>query len=224
LIATFQSIVTENRRVTVNDIAAVVDISHGSAHHIIHDVLQFHKVSAKRAPRQLTPEWKQRRVDACQELLRTFEAEGGGFLTRIVTGVETWVHYHQPKTKRASTEWSHPSLQKPKKSRKKPSAGKVMLTLFWDERGVIFEHYMSRGNTGAMYTDRLGNHLRPAIKSKRCVFLCTGVLLQHDNVGPTLPVQRLQPSRTCTSSVFHICRTRQTSPSVISTSLDHSKR
>ena len=31
----------EIRRVTVNEIAARLDMSHGSAHHIVHDVLQF---------------------------------------------------------------------------------------------------------------------------------------------------------------------------------------
>jgi hypothetical protein len=32
-----------------------------------------------------------------------------------------------------------------------------MLTLFWDERGVILEYYMARGNTvtSATYTDLL---------------------------------------------------------------------
>ena len=46
--------------------------------------------------------------------------------------------------------------------------GKVMLTLFWDERGVILEHYMPRGHTvnSATYSDLLKNRLRPAIKSK----------------------------------------------------------
>jgi hypothetical protein len=44
---------------------------------------------------------------------------------------------------------------------------KGMLTLFWDERGVILEHYVPRGNTvtNATYAD-LKNHLRTAIKSK----------------------------------------------------------
>jgi hypothetical protein len=45
---------------------------------------------------------KKRRGDACQELLRRFEAEGDSFLVRIVTGDETWVYYHQPETKSAS--------------------------------------------------------------------------------------------------------------------------
>jgi len=60
-----------------------------------------------------------------------------------------------------------------------------MLTVFWDERGVILEHYMPRGNTvtSAMYAD-LKNHPRPAVKSKRRGLLSTGVLLQHDNAWP----------------------------------------
>jgi len=45
-IAAVEAIVKENRSVTVNEMAAHLDVSHGSAHHIVHDVLQFHKVSA----------------------------------------------------------------------------------------------------------------------------------------------------------------------------------
>ena len=65
--AAIEAIGKENRHVTVNAIAAHLDISHGSAYHIVHDVLQFHKVSLRWMPRQLTAELKERRVDACQE-------------------------------------------------------------------------------------------------------------------------------------------------------------
>ena len=128
-IAAVEAIVKENRRVTVHEIAAHLDMSHGSVHHIVHDVLQFHKVSARWVPRQLTVELKERRVDACQELLKRFEAEGDGFLGRTVSGDETWVHYHQLETKKASKEWRHTSSPK-LKFRTQPPAGKVMLTLF----------------------------------------------------------------------------------------------
>jgi len=101
--------------VTQNDIAACLKISHGSAHHIVHDVFQFHKVSARWVPWQLTPELREQRVDACEELLQHFEREGDGFLASIVTGDETWVHFHQLETKRASNEWRHSSSPKPKK-------------------------------------------------------------------------------------------------------------
>jgi len=40
-IAAVEASVKENRRVTVNDIAAHLDMSHGSAHHIVHDVMEF---------------------------------------------------------------------------------------------------------------------------------------------------------------------------------------
>jgi len=115
-IAAVEAIVKENRRVTVHEIAAHLDKSHRSGHHIVHDVLQFHKVSARWVPRQLTAELKELRVDACQELLKRFEAEGDGFVGRIITGDETWVHYHQPETKKANKEWRHTSSPKPKNS------------------------------------------------------------------------------------------------------------
>ena len=51
------------------------------------------------------------------------------------------------------------------------------------------------------------------------VFCCNMTML-----GPILPVQLLQQSKICPSSVFHIRCTRQTSLQVICTSLDHSKR
>ena len=92
-IATVEAIVKENRHITVHEISAQMDMSHGSAHHIVHDVLQYHKVSARWVPRQLSAELKER-VDACQELLKRFEAKGDGFLGRIGPGDETWVHYH----------------------------------------------------------------------------------------------------------------------------------
>jgi hypothetical protein len=41
-IAEVEAIVKENRRVTVNEIAAHLDMSYGPAHHIVHDILQFH--------------------------------------------------------------------------------------------------------------------------------------------------------------------------------------
>jgi len=43
-IAAVEAIVKENRRVTVNETAAHLDMSRGSVHHIVQDVLQFHKV------------------------------------------------------------------------------------------------------------------------------------------------------------------------------------
>jgi hypothetical protein len=58
-IAAVEAIVKDNRHVTVHEIAVHLDMSDGSEHHIVHNVLQFHKVSARWMPRQLTAELKE---------------------------------------------------------------------------------------------------------------------------------------------------------------------
>jgi hypothetical protein len=83
-------------------------------------------------------------------------------------------------------------------------------TDFCDERGVILEHYMPRENTvnSATYADLLKNHLRSAIKSKRADFWVKVVCYNMTVLGAILPVQLLQQSKICPSSVIHIRRTR----------------
>jgi histone-lysine N-methyltransferase SETMAR len=225
-IAAVKVIVKENCRVTVNEVAAHMDMNHRSTHRIVHDVLQFHKVSARWVPRQLTAKLKKRRVDAWQEILKRFEAEGDGFLGRIVTGDETRVQYHQPETKKASEEWHHTSSPKPNKFRTQSSAGKVMLTLFWDKRGVILEDYMPRGDpvTSTTYADLLKNNLLPAVKSKLRGLLNTGVLLQCDNARSHTASSTAATIQDCHLSVFHVSRTRRTSHPATFMFLDHSKR
>jgi hypothetical protein len=78
-------------------------------------------------------------VDPCEELLRPLEAEGDGFLSRIVTGDETWVHYHQQETKRTSKEWRHSSSPKPKKFRRRHLQGRYYFILAVS--CLIFSHF-----------------------------------------------------------------------------------
>jgi len=62
-------------------------------------------------PRQLIAELKEQHVDARQELLKHFEAEGDGFLGRIVKGDETWVDYHQRKPRKRERNGAIPPHQ-----------------------------------------------------------------------------------------------------------------
>jgi len=84
-----ENVIRENQLGTVKEVASLLDISVGSVHHIIHDELKFQKVCARWVPKRLTPEMKERHVDACQELMLRYEADGEAFLQRIVTGDET---------------------------------------------------------------------------------------------------------------------------------------
>ena len=44
-------------------------------------------------------------------------------------------------------DWHHPQLPRKKKFKTTPSAGKVMVTVFWDTDGVILVDVMARGET-----------------------------------------------------------------------------
>mgnify|MGYP002224296845 CR=1 FL=1 len=44
----------EDRRIKVRDVAKALDMSIGTAHHMIHDVLEYRIVSVRWVPHQLT--------------------------------------------------------------------------------------------------------------------------------------------------------------------------
>ena len=96
------------RRVTIDEVAYVLQISHGSTYELIHNKFVFHEVCAKWVPKHLTEVHKQTRVDICQKQLDRYGNEPDIFLDRIIAGDETCVHHYEPECKRRSMEWNHP--------------------------------------------------------------------------------------------------------------------
>ena len=99
-----QQMILANRRITIDELVQSLQISHGFAQKTIHEILGYRKVSARWVPRELTEEHKRRRVEICQTLLNRYNNEGEEFLSRIVTGDESWVHHYSPESKRQSLE------------------------------------------------------------------------------------------------------------------------
>jgi hypothetical protein len=96
--------IRKNCHVKVNKVAAILDNSHSSAHHTMHNMMQFDKVSVRWLPRHLTPKLEERCVNAYQQLLQQYKTEDHGFLKCIVIGDENWVHYYHSAMKWASKE------------------------------------------------------------------------------------------------------------------------
>jgi len=69
------------------------------------------------------------------------------FLERIITTDETWVHHYKPDSKAQSMAWKCLTSPVAKKFKSQPSAGKIMLTLFWDMEGAILVHFTPKGET-----------------------------------------------------------------------------
>ena len=62
------------------------------------------KVCAKMVPKNLTTEQKTSRRDVCLDLMDRLEREPE-FLSRVITGDESWILEYDPETKRQVREW-----------------------------------------------------------------------------------------------------------------------
>ena len=69
-------------------------------------------------------------------LLSSYENDPGDFIKRVLTQDETWVHHFYPESKMQSKQWKHPGSPPPNKFKSVNSAGKRMISIFWDIQGV----------------------------------------------------------------------------------------
>ena len=76
--------------------------------------------------------------------LEMYQEDESNFFKRLITQDETWVHHYDPETKAQSMQWKHLDSPPPKKARVQPSAGKVMLTVFWQQDGVVMTDFLEK--------------------------------------------------------------------------------
>jgi [histone H3]-lysine36 N-dimethyltransferase SETMAR len=179
-----EDLVMSNRRIRIIMIAKELGLSTGSVYNILHHKLGMSKICARWVPRMLTPEMKQRRLEASRLEIDRINKDPDSYYSRLVTGDETWLHHYDPDTKQESMQWKHHGSPVPKKFRTQASAGKIMATVFWDEQGLLLIEYMPHKTTitGAYYATVI-RRLRQAIKEKRRGKLRRGVLLLQDNAA-----------------------------------------
>lgn len=177
-----KTMVMSDRRITIQTIADSLGMSQERVHSIIHKNLKMSKVSARWVPRLLTDQMKDARLTMSRHNLSIFEADPDGFLKRFVTMDETWVHHHTPECKKMSMQWKHASSPTPTKAKVLKSAGKVMLSVFWDSEGVLLVDFLKKGNTiNAKYYSNLLIKLRAKIKELRPGKLSKTVMFHQDN-------------------------------------------
>ena len=174
--------VMSDRRLTISHLANVISISRERVENILNNELGMSKVSARWVPRLLTPDQKLTRLVMSEANLARFEADPDRFFERFLTQDECWVHHFEPEIKRQSMQWKHSTSPAPKKTKVVSSAGKVMASVFWDAKRIVFIDYLRKGKTiNGEYYAKLLRELRQAIKSKRPGKLTKGVLLHQDN-------------------------------------------
>ena len=143
-IAKFLQIVHENRWLTVRSIAEQVNVDRETVRKILTEDLDMRKVCAKMVPKEFTEEQKHRRVTICQDLLERQD----DILGRVITGDETWVYQYDPETKRQSAQWRTANSPRPKKfHRSKSRVETMLLTFFFDIRGIVHYEFVPPGQT-----------------------------------------------------------------------------
>ena len=84
---------SDNRRITIREVADDVGISFGSCQAIFRDVLGMICAAAKIVSKLLNFEQKQRRMDIAQGMLTIFN-DSPDLLKKVRTDDQSWVHGH----------------------------------------------------------------------------------------------------------------------------------
>jgi len=177
-----REIVREDRRRTIENISLMSGVSWSSVQRILTEDLGMTRVAAKFMPRILTEDHKEQRVEACRQMKNQIELDPN-FLSKIITGDESWCYGYDPETKQQSSQWKTPQSPRPKKARQVKSNIKTMLICFFDIRGVVHTEFVPQGHTvnQELYLGVL-RRLRNSIRQKRPELWQSGDwFFHHDN-------------------------------------------
>ncbi|UYV78964.1 hypothetical protein LAZ67_17000510 [Cordylochernes scorpioides] len=136
-----EKMILANRRITVREVAEGLNISIGSCHSIFINDLGMRRVAAKFVPKLLNCDQKQHRMNIANEMLDSVR-DNPNLLQRVITGDEAWVYGYEVETKAQSSQWKLPHEPRPKKAHQVRSNVKVLLTVFFDCRGVVHDEFL----------------------------------------------------------------------------------
>ncbi|UYV65861.1 hypothetical protein LAZ67_3005737 [Cordylochernes scorpioides] len=162
-----EKMILANRRITVREVAEDLNISIGSCHSIFINDLGMRRVAAKLVPKLLNCDQKQHRMNIANEMLDSVR-DDPNLLQRVITGDEAWVYGYDVETKAQSSQWKLPHEPRPKKARQVRSNVKVLLTVFFECKGVVHHEFVPQGRTvNKEYYLQAIRNLREAISQKR---------------------------------------------------------
>jgi len=120
------------------------------------------------------------RFFTCEMLLARHKRKG--FLHRIVTDDEKWIHYYNPKKRKS---WRPPGYASTSIAKSNIHEKKLMLCIWWDQLSVVYYELLKPNETitGALYRTQL---MRLSTQGKTCHYCSRHdkIILLHDNARP----------------------------------------
>ncbi len=172
-VSAIRALIEEDCRITLDIIQRAlaeeqfIEISRGSLHNTMKDVLDLSKLSMCWVSKNLSEDHRKARMGAALHFLTLYNEEGEALYDRIVTGDECWIYMYTPENKQQSKEWLPKGSHTPKKFKGERLTDKVFATIFWDTEGVLLIDFQPRrvlqnsGHTLDIWK------LRRAIQNKR---------------------------------------------------------
>ncbi len=186
-IGVIHNLLLQDQCKTMRTLSEESNIPSATVHRILKKDLELRLVCAKFIPRILTPEQKCARMTFSQTNLDLLAADPT-FLDRIVTGDETWISVQDPESKKESKQWMRKGEPHPQKAMRSHSTKKTMLTLFFDQEGIILQEFLPpRETICADYYCAILDLLKERIHRKRPLKWVRNqdgdrtFLLHHDN-------------------------------------------
>ncbi len=143
---TISVIIREDRHLSLCKLEDLTNISRSSRHWILHDQLKMWCISSTWVPHFLTTDQMNARIAICKKWLSRIDLDPD-VLMRIITGDESWISHFEPLLKHESATWKSPSSPHKKKVRQQQSVFKIMLTVFLDSSGPLYQHILSTNTT-----------------------------------------------------------------------------
>ncbi len=180
-----RQLVAEDSCRTVRELALLSRVSIGSCHKILREDLRVKKVAAHYVLKILTTDQCLHRMQVCQRNLDRLAQEP--FLLRhVISGDESWVYSFDPVWKHQAASWVGCNDPRPETALQPQSQKNVMLTVFFDDAGVLHHEFTTRTVNRYTYR-RILRRLREKICKRRPGLWTPGfghahcVLLHHDN-------------------------------------------
>ena len=181
----YKDLVNDDPHISIDYIATILDISHGSVDAILKQHLGLRKITSRWVPHQLTNEQRQQRVNICVENLRKIE-NGTWRLCDIVTGDETWIYHRKIKSKEQSKVWVRKDESPPTQVKRQQFEKKTMFVIFFMTNGPVLIHEVPSGTSinAIYYRDQCLKALVKKLHKKRPSSTTNGIKLHHDNARP----------------------------------------
>ena len=184
-VAKVKRLITEDARITENEIKEVLKISSGSLDRILRHELCVKKRCARWVPHRLTEDQTRVRYEWCQYMLQKFDGGKSHRVWDIVTGDETYIYQYDPETKQQSSVWLFQDQAPPVKFKRARSTSKQMIAVFFSKSGHVASIPLLERKTvtSEWYTNTCLPQVFEAWSKRRPRTGTRGLLLHHDNAS-----------------------------------------